>query len=52
MPKDNFPNPIKPGQPASKPKPNPSSGSAPTDPSERVSDPKLTDPSTRVSGKG
>lgn len=34
-----------------KPTPKPSSGSAPTDPSERVSGPQLTNPSTRVSGR-
>lgn len=42
---------LKPGSPrGGKPKPNPSSGSAPTDPSVRVSGP-LTDPSSRVSGR-
>lgn len=34
----------------SNPKPLPSQGQAPTDPSTRVSTTPLTDPSTRVSG--
>ena len=41
---------LKPGNGA-KPKPKPGSGQAPTDPSERVSSPQVTDPSTRVSGR-
>jgi hypothetical protein len=40
----------KPGN-AAKPRPKPASGSAPTDPSVRVSSPQITDPSTRVSGR-
>lgn len=44
VPRDN----LKPGA-GKKPMPQPSSGSAPTDPSVRVSGP-LTDPSKRVSG--
>lgn len=42
---------LKPG-PVSTPKPsNPGSGQAPTDPSIRVAQAPLTDPSTRVSGR-
>lgn len=43
---------VKPGVPrgGSAPRPNPSQGQAPTDPSQRVSGTPLTDPSKRVSG--
>jgi hypothetical protein len=42
---------LKPGTPRSGGKsPSPGKGSAPTDPSVRVSGPQLTDPSKRVSG--
>ena len=51
MPRAPVPNwNVKPGA-GKKPAPKPSSGSAPTDPSVRVSGPQLTDPSSRVSGR-